>query len=122
MPGQSIQEAIYTLPLEGGVVEIGEGTHNLSASVRILSNNITLTGQGINKTFLEGGGIYISKYDDGAAQVAYNYANSVKEITFHNYSNSNPGDFVKDVTVSSLTLHNPVTDGINIVQGWNIKY
>ncbi len=120
-PGQSIQDAVYMLPPEGGVVELSEGTYTLEKTVRILSNGITLQGQGITKTVIEGGGIYISKYDDGPAQVAYNYANSIKEKTFHDYSNANPGDFVQNVVVSGLTIHNPITDGINVVQGWNIK-
>jgi len=54
-PGEDIQAALDSLPVEGGVVELKEGTWNLSNAdtpIQINRSNTTLRGQGKNKTIL----------------------------------------------------------------------
>ena len=54
-PGEDIQSAIDSLPEEGGVVELKEGTWHLNNSttpILINRSGITLRGQGKNKTIL----------------------------------------------------------------------
>ena len=54
-PGESIQNAIDSLPPEGGVVELKEGTWNINnaaAPIWIKKSNITLRGQGKDKTII----------------------------------------------------------------------
>ncbi|RKX43917.1 MAG: hypothetical protein DRP27_07600, partial [Thermotogae bacterium] len=52
-PGESIQDAIDSLPAEGGVVELKEGTFNISSTIKIKRSNITLRGAGRDKTTIK---------------------------------------------------------------------
>ena len=55
-PGEDIQTALDSLPEEGGVVELKEGTWNLSNAntpIQINRSNTTLRGQGKDKTVLQ---------------------------------------------------------------------
>jgi len=47
-----IQAAIDALPASGGKVVLSEGTYNISDTITVASNNITLTGQGYEATKL----------------------------------------------------------------------
>ena len=75
-PGEDIQSAIDSLPVEGGVVELKEGTwhlNNAMTPIVIDRSGITLRGQGKNKTALSltehisHGLIRISVYRDDQA-------------------------------------------------------
>ena len=77
-PDESIQDAIDSLPPEGGVIELVEGTYNLSnapivaeyeqwgetwkLNILINRSNVVLRGQGINKTKLIGALIGVNRY------------------------------------------------------------
>ncbi|RLJ03959.1 MAG: hypothetical protein DRP08_02685, partial [Candidatus Aenigmatarchaeota archaeon] len=50
--GEDIQSAIDSLPEEGGIVELKEGTWNITSPIRIRNDNITLVGQGMDKTII----------------------------------------------------------------------
>jgi len=51
-----IQAAIDALPAQGGMVLLLEGTYNISATINIMSNNVTLAGVGwATKLFLVNG-------------------------------------------------------------------
>ena len=49
-PGESIQEAINSLPKGGGIVELSAGMHQIGRTVYIAKSNITLRGAGANRT------------------------------------------------------------------------
>ncbi len=49
-PGESIQAAIDSLPVEGGIVELAAGTYNINSSLRINKSNVTMVGVGIDST------------------------------------------------------------------------
>jgi len=54
-PGESIQNAIDSLPPEGGIVELKEGMWNINnaaAPIWIKKSNVTLRGQGKDKTII----------------------------------------------------------------------
>lgn len=44
--GAAIQAAIDALPTEGGMVLIPEGTYNITTSISITKNNVTIVGAG----------------------------------------------------------------------------
>lgn len=43
-PGKSIQEAIYTLPEEGGIIELLPGVHDVNDTIAINRSNVTIQG------------------------------------------------------------------------------
>ncbi|MFI3301667.1 MAG: DUF6250 domain-containing protein [Rikenellaceae bacterium] len=53
-PGESIQAAIDAVSVKGGVVKLLAGTHVVKQSIT-LKSNITLIGEGVNKTIVEEG-------------------------------------------------------------------
>ena len=50
----TIQDAIDSLPAEGGVVEFTEDTFTISSTIRIRKSNITLRGAGMDRTIIKG--------------------------------------------------------------------
>jgi len=64
-----IQEAIDMICLDGGIVELNNGTFNISTPIRIRENNITFRGQGMNVTRIhvtveDADAIVLGRWDD----------------------------------------------------------
>ncbi|MFW6134287.1 MAG: carboxypeptidase regulatory-like domain-containing protein [Elusimicrobiota bacterium] len=126
-PGESIQEAIETLPLEGGTVELAGGVHNTDYQIWIWTDNVTFIGQGIDKTIIEGNlednKIIVGKYENPSERQAWMYDHLIKGETFHNYSEENPEDFIHNTEIRDFSIHNFTSDsghGIFVIQGWNV--
>lgn len=45
-----IQTAIDNLPAQGGIVELAEGTYNISSQIQIIKHGVTLRGRGVDAT------------------------------------------------------------------------
>ncbi|MDY6930665.1 MAG: Ig-like domain-containing protein [Halobacteriota archaeon] len=114
-PGESIQDAIDSLPAEGGVIELGEGTWEISSSINIIQrNNTTIKGNGAGSTFivtdeediclfvvssLEDNDFIIHETEGGAAQQDPRLKNA---------------PFYYNITIEDLTLVGP---GIRVGDG-----
>jgi len=110
-PGESIQAAIDSLPVEGGIVELAAGTHNITAPIWINKNNITLRGQGIDKTIinqdtLKTDGIIVSTFYDWHARWIY-----VMDNTFRSWAymlpwfETHPEELVLNTTIEKLNIY-----------------
>ncbi|RLI19416.1 hypothetical protein DRO49_00530, partial [Candidatus Bathyarchaeota archaeon] len=53
-PGESIQDAINSLPAEGGIVELTNGTFVITSTILINKSNVILRGAGMDKTVIDG--------------------------------------------------------------------
>ena len=82
-PGESIQDALDTLPLEGGTVELLSGEWNITETIRIDRSNITLKGAGKEQT-------HINMLTENAQIVNCNHVT---------------GEDIFNITVKDLHLH-----------------
>ena len=53
-PGESIQDAMNSLPAEGGIVELTSGTFVITSTILINKSNVILRGAGMDKTVIDG--------------------------------------------------------------------
>jgi len=99
-PGESIQAALDSLPVEGGVVELKEGTWNLSNAdtpIQINRSNTTLRGQGKDKTVLHATEIL----DKSLIWVTINsdYV-AVEDMYLHGFSREE-GDYFSNIAINA---------------------
>ncbi|RLE01101.1 MAG: hypothetical protein DRI99_07815, partial [Candidatus Aminicenantes bacterium] len=99
-PGEDIQAALDSLPEEGGVVELKEGTWNLSNAdtpIQINRSNTTLRGQGKNKTIL-----HATEILDGAFIQLSSLKNVIhavfEDVYFHGFSREG-GDYYTNIPI-----------------------
>jgi len=103
-----IQEALDMICLDGGVVELKEGTWYISdadAPILINRNNITLRGQGRNKTVIEA----TEKLGASAIRVFYTRDRDAWEDFWYNYcwiKYASPEDCnITNVTIEDIHIH-----------------
>ncbi len=106
-PGDSIQNAVDSLPPEGGVVELVKGTYDLRSApcvtvtynhpygfamtwkfnIMIKRSNVVLRGQGIDKTILTGAIIGVNRHGAPHARNEWHYFHKEESWLFTPYKN-----------------------------------
>ena len=108
--GEDIQSAIDSLPDEGGIVELKEGTWNITSPIRIRNDNITLVGQGIDKTIIDQvtpqtDAIVIGKFDGAHDRSAWLYHNNIKSGVLLDWFKDHPEEIIQNVRVQKMTVN-----------------
>lgn len=109
-PGESIQGALDAMPPEGGVVELADGKWNITSPIFIKKSNITLRGQGIDKTIInqttsQADGVVISTFDDYKARDNWLYQNLIKWEAMLKWFDAHPRELVQNTTVADLNIY-----------------
>ena len=129
-PEESIQDAIDSLPPEGGVVELTEGTWNITSLLRIQKYtingteyprvNVTLRGAGINKTVLSAQAsmpqLFIMTFYDNFTEKAHWYFYNSKNPLDHDQTKFLRNIVVEDIHFTGNRIENlsPVVGTIDI--------
>ena len=119
----SIQQALQLLPPSGGTIELSEGTFEIDRPIRIWSDNVTIKGQGMEKTIItisdkyscdwKGAWglspciIYISKWEPWQNRPGYIYTH--KDETF--WFNYPRVPFSKKMLIENIVVEDLTIDG-----------
>ncbi|RLE69521.1 MAG: hypothetical protein DRJ45_06545, partial [Thermoprotei archaeon] len=108
--GEDIQSAIDSLPEEGGIVELKEGTWNITSPIRIRNDSITLVGQGMDKTIInqitpQTDAIVIGKFDDPYARAHWLYENNIMLGYLLEWFKNHPEEIIQNVQVKRMTVN-----------------
>jgi len=129
-----IQEAIDMICLDGGIVELNNGTFNISSPIRIRENNITFIGQGMGVTRIhvtteDTDGIVIGRWDDWRQRHDDIYANDYLwkpyGEKFYQDHEEHPEHWCDNTTIKNFTIDGLFTShyfsyvGIAGIQIWN---
>ena len=102
--GEDIQTAIDSLPEEGGIVELKEGTWNITSPIRIRNDNTTLVGQGMDKTIIN----QITEQEDAIVIKRENWTDpgfgNVKE-GYLKWVKKNPDKIIQNIVVKRMTVN-----------------
>ncbi len=108
--GESIQNAINSLPPEGGIVELGTGIHAPTSSTQIINRtNITIRGAGATREETE------IKY--GAPRPTFHtfYITNAQGITIENmYIHSTDTSYLSKTDGDAIAISPPLADSITI--------
>jgi len=105
-----IQEALDMICLDGGTIELNNGTFNISTPIRIRESNTTLTGQEMDKTIInqiteQESAILIGKFDDIGARNQWLYENNIKLSALLNWFKDHPEEIIQNVRVQKMTVN-----------------
>jgi parallel beta-helix repeat protein len=109
-PGQSIQTAIDALPPEGGIVKLAKGKWNIISPIWIKKSNITLRGQGIDKTIINqktvnADGVIVSKFRDVRARDTWLYSKGIKAKVMLRWFTDHPEELVLNTTIADMNIY-----------------
>ena len=121
---EDIQSAINDLPSSGGVVYVKEGTYNITSTISIMKNNISLIGAGNStKLYLITDNIPVIQVGDGSTSLEGISIENLQIDGNSNLEGANTGIYfygnssakISLCTVSSCYIHHLGSLGIEIV-------